>query len=83
MELWRSVDTAGHKVITGGEQMGVVNLVEKYVGAGNYLAVWRDEEADVIILQYKFLHLILSPEEFSSFAELLGRAAEELVEITE
>lgn len=58
--------------------MSIVDLVEYEDEDGDYIAVWMDSDDNTIVVQYNFVNLTLSPENFDGLADALSEAQSNL-----
>lgn len=62
--------------------MATVDLVEYEDDDGDFIAVWMDEEEDAVILQYNFLTITFTTDQFRGFKDALDDALDELEAVT-
>lgn len=63
--------------------MATIDLVEYEDDDGDFISVWMDEDEDAIIMQYNFLTITFTSDQFRGFVDALDDARNELEEVTE
>ncbi|MFQ5794574.1 MAG: hypothetical protein ACE5JP_05950 [Candidatus Bipolaricaulia bacterium] len=58
--------------------MAVEDLAEGIAASDTLIAVWYDDEAGEVLVQYGYVSISLPPEDFSDLIELLLKAEERL-----
>ena len=60
--------------------MSMVSLVEYEDADGDYVSAWFDKEEDAVVVQYNYVHITMTTDQFEGYAEAMARGLEALKE---
>ncbi|MFP4687409.1 MAG: hypothetical protein ACLFN5_04785 [bacterium] len=60
--------------------MSMLKLVETEDHTGNFISAWYDRREEAIVVQYNYVHITMSIQQFQNYSGALKSAREKLAE---